>query len=245
MLKGKTAIVTGGARGIGLAIAEKLASLGANVAIIDMAEPEAVSETEKMLSEKYGVTAKAYKCNVASTEECKKTVGEITSDLGVAEILVNNAGITRDGLIVTMEENDFDDVINVNLKGCFNMIKACGRGFIRKKYGKIINIASISGLSGLPGQANYSASKAGIIGLTKAVAKELGGKNVCCNAIAPGFISTNMTQNLGSEEEFIKSIPLKKLGTPENVANLAGFLASPESDYITGEVIRVDGGLAM
>lgn len=245
MLKGKNAIVTGGSRGIGLAIAEKLASLGANIAIIDTSEPEDFEKTAKAFNEKYSITAKAYKCNVASTEECKETVGAITADFGIAEILVNNAGITRDGLIVTMEEADFDDVISVNLKGCYNMIKACGRGFIRKKYGKIINIASISGLCGLPGQANYSASKAGIIGLTKAVAKELGAKNVCCNAIAPGFISTKMTQNLGSEEDFIKAIPLKKLGTPENVASLAAFLASPESDYITGEVIRVDGGLAM
>lgn len=245
MLNGKNAIVTGGMRGIGLAIAEKFASLGANVAIIDMANTESFSETIENLAEKYSVKAKAYKCNVANTEDCKAVVNEITSNFGSIEILVNNAGITRDGLIVTMEENDFDDVIDVNLKGCFNMIKACGRGFIRKKYGKIINIASISGLCGLAGQANYSASKAGVIGLTKAVAKELGGKNVSCNAIAPGFISTQMTQNLGSEEEFLKAIPLKKLGTPENVASLAAFLASPESDYITGEVIRVDGGLAM
>lgn len=245
MLKGKNAIVTGGFRGIGAAIAEKFASMGANVAIIDMAEPEVMADAAKNLETTYGVKVCAYKCNVSLTSACKETVAKITEDFGSIEILVNNAGITRDNLIVTMEEDDFDAVIDVNLKGCFNMIKACGRGFIRKKYGKIINIASISGITGLPGQANYSASKAGVIGLTKAVAKELGGKNICCNAIAPGFIATQMTKDLGSEEEFIKSIPLKKLGKPEDVGNLALFLASESSDYITGEVIRIDGGLAM
>ncbi len=245
MLKGKNAVITGGSRGIGAAIAEKLASLGANVAIIHASPEETSAELVSRIADTYGVRAIAYRCNVADTAACRDTVAKITEELGSIEILVNNAGITRDNLIVTMEETDFDSVINVNLKGCFNMIKACGRGFIRKKYGKIINIASISGLMGLPGQANYSASKAGIIGLTKSVAKELGGKNVCCNAIAPGFITTDMTRELGSEEEFLKAIPLKRLGKPEDVANLAAFLASPCSDYLTGEVIRIDGGLAM
>ena len=245
MLNDKTAIVTGGSRGIGAAIAEKFASLGANVAIIDIGAPEMSEELKTRLADTYGVKVKVYQCDVSDTISCNETVAQITEDFGSVEILVNNAGITRDNLVVTMEEDDFDKVIDVNLKGCFNMIKACGRGFIRKKYGKIINIASISGLIGLPGQANYSASKAGIIGLTKSVAKELGGKNVCCNAIAPGFIATDMTKDLGSEEEFLKSIPLKKLGKPEDVANLAAFLADSASDYITGEVIRIDGGLAM
>lgn len=245
MLNEKTAIITGGSRGIGAAIAEKLASLGANVAIIDIGNPEQGAELKARLMDTYKIKAEIYQCDVSDTAACKETVAKITEDFGSVEILVNNAGITRDNLILTMEEEDFDKVIDVNLKGCFNMIKACGRGFIRKKYGKIINIASISGLIGLPGQANYSASKAGVIGLTKAVAKELGGKNVCCNAIAPGFIATDMTKDLGSEEEFLKSIPLKKLGKPEDVANLAAFLADSASDYITGEVIRIDGGLAM
>ena len=245
MLNGKTAIITGGSRGIGAAVAEKFASAGANVAIIDIGAPEMSDELKTRLTDTYGVRVEVYQCDVSDTNSCKETVALITDDFGSVEILVNNAGITRDNLIVTMEEDDFDKVIDVNLKGCFNMIKACGRGFIRKKYGKIINIASISGIIGLPGQANYSASKAGIIGLTKSVAKELGGKNVCCNAIAPGFIATDMTKDLGSEEEFLKSIPLKKLGKPEDVANLAAFLADSASDYITGEVIRIDGGLAM
>ncbi len=245
MLNGKTAIITGGSRGIGAAIAEKFAALGANVAILDIGAPADSADFKSRLESTYGVKVQICQCDVSDADSCKNAVAAVTEELGSVEILVNNAGITRDNLIVTMEEEDFDKVIDVNLKGCFNMIKTCGRGFIRKKYGKIINIASISGLTGLPGQANYSASKAGIIGLTKAVAKELGGKNVCCNAIAPGFIATDMTKNLGSEEDFLKAIPLKKLGTPEDVANLAAFLADSASDYITGEVIRIDGGLAM
>ena len=175
---------------------------------------------------------------------CKETVSRIIEDFGGIDILVNNAGITRDNLLISMEEEDFDRVVDINLKGCFNMIKACGRNFIRKKYGKIINISSISALTGLAGQANYSSSKAGIIALTKVAAKEFGTKNVCCNAIAPGFITTDMTKDLGTDD-FVKSIPLKRLGKPEDVANLALFLADDVSDYITGEVIRIDGGLAM
>ncbi len=245
MLKEKTAIITGGSRGIGASIAEKFASLGANVAIIDIGNTEQANELIKHLSDTYKIKAEFYICDVSDTNACKETAAKITEDFGKVEILVNNAGITRDNLILTMEEDDFDKVINVNLKGSFNMIKACARGFVRKKYGKIINIASVSGLMGLAGQANYSSSKAGVIGLTKAVAKELGGKNICCNAIAPGFIATDMTKDLGSEEEFIKAIPLKKLGKPEDVANVAAFLASEMSDYLTGEVIRIDGGLAM
>lgn len=244
MLKGKTAVITGGSRGIGAAIAGKFAELGANVAIIDYGNPDVANETKKSL-EAMGVKAETYLCDVTDAEKCKEVVKNILDDFGVIDILVNNAGITRDNLLVMMEESDFDAVINTNLKGCFNMIKACGRNFIKKKYGKIINISSISGIVGLPGQANYSASKAGVIGLTKAVAKELGSKNICCNAIAPGFIMTDMTKDLGSEEDFIKSIPLKRLGKPEDVANLAVFLADDVSDYITGEIIRIDGGLAM
>lgn len=244
MLKGKTAVITGASRGIGAAIAEKFASLGANVAIIySGSEDKAAAVKDKVINE-YGVQAEAYKCDVSKTDMCKEVVSCIVKDFGGIDILVNNAGITRDNLIVTMSESDFDDVINTNLKGCFNMIKACGRNFIKKKYGKIINISSVSALMGLAGQTNYSASKAGIIALTKSVARELAAKNVCCNAIAPGFITTDMTKDL-ADEEFVKTIPLKKLGKPEDVANLAAFLADDVSDYITGEVIRIDGGLAM
>ena len=244
MLKEKTAIITGGFRGIGAAIAEKFASFGANVAILDIGDLEQAKELTARLAGTYNIKAEAYTCDVSNLTACVETAKKVTEEFGSIEILVNNAGITRDNLILTMEEEDFDKVINVNLKGCFNMIKACSRGFVRKKYGKIVNIASISGLSGLPGQANYSASKAGIVGLTKSIAKELGGKNICCNAIAPGFIATDMTKDLDSEG-FLSTMPLKRLGKPEDVANAVAFLASPMYDYITGEVIRVDGGIAM
>lgn len=243
MLKGKTAIVTGASRGIGAAIAQKFASLGANVAIIYNGNEDKAKSVQSSITE--DVKCNIYKCNVADSGQCKDTVAKIIEDMGPVDILVNNAGITRDNLLITMDEEDFDDVINTNLKGCYNMIKACGRNFIRKKQGRIINISSVSAIMGIAGQVNYSSSKAGVIALTKVVAREFGGKNVCCNAIAPGFITTDMTKDLGSDEEFIKNIPLKRLGSPEDVANLAAFLASDFSGYITGEVIRIDGGLAM
>lgn len=243
MLKGKTAIITGGSRGIGGAIAIKFASLGADIAIVDYCNIEQSGQTLDSVTEK-GVRAKFYRCDVSSSKQCKETVKGIVEDFGTVDILVNNAGITRDNLLISMDDTEFDAVINTNLKGCFNMIKACGRTFIKKRSGKIVNIASISGISGIAGQANYSSSKAGVIALTKVAAKEFAGRGVCCNAIAPGFIATDMTKDLNTEE-YLKAIPLKRLGTPEDVANLAYFLASDASDYITGEVIRVDGGIAM
>lgn len=243
MLKGKTAVITGASRGIGAAIALKFASLGANVAIIYNGNSSAA---HSVLNEcAADVKCAVYQCNVADLQQCIETVKKITDELGPVDILVNNAGITRDNLIVTMPEEDFDEVINTNLKGCYNMIKACSRNFIRKKQGRIINISSVSAIMGLAGQVNYSSSKAGIIALTKVAAREFGSKNICCNAIAPGFITTDMTKNLGTDDEFIKNIPLKRLGNPEDVANLAAFLASNFSSYITGEVIRIDGGLAI
>lgn len=242
MLKGKTAVITGAARGIGAQMARKFASLGANIAIVDYGNAD---EIKAELESTYSVNVAVFQCDVTNTDMCKSVCKEITDTLGKVDILVNNAGITRDNLIAMMEETEFDAVIGTNLKGTFNMIKALSRNFIRNKGGSIINISSVSGIMGLPGQANYSASKAGVIGLTKSLAKELGGKNIRVNAIAPGFIKTDMTKDLGSEDEFIKAIPLKRLGETEDVANLAAFLASDNSAYITGEVIRVDGGLAM
>lgn len=240
MLSGKTAVITGASRGIGRAIALRFAELGANTAIIYRGNKAAADE---LCGESSRI--KAYCCNVADFSECSDTLKKIIEDFGSIDILVNNAGITNDGLILTMSESDFDDVLAVNLKGTFNMIKCCCRNFIKKKSGKIINISSVSGITGNAGQANYSASKAGIIGLTKTVAKELAGKNVCCNAIAPGFISTDMTADFVNDEKILNAIPLKRVGAPEEVASLAAFLASDLASYITGEVIRIDGGLAI
>ena len=247
MLNGKTALVTGGARGIGAAICRKLASLGADIAIVDLTVTEQAQALETAITAEYGVRAKAYACNVGDAEQCKATVKQVIADLGNVTILVNNAGITRDGLILGMKEADFDAVINTNLKGTFNMTQACYRPFMKQKYGKIINLGSVSGLLGTAGQANYAASKAGVMALTKVTARELASRNVTCNAIAPGFIATDMTKAIGEEatQNYLASIPAGRAGQPEDVANLAAFLASPESDYITGTVIRIDGGLAI
>lgn len=241
--KDKTAIITGASRGIGAEIAYKFACLGANIAVIDVCDEEMAEPTLERIR-KTGVKALYYICDVTNSEACKGTVAKINEELGTADILVNNAGITRDNLIMTMPEEEFDAVIDTNLKGTFNMTKACGRGFIKKKYGKIVNIASVSGILGTAGQANYAASKAGIVALTKVTAREFASKNVCCNAIAPGFIKTSMTSELDSES-YLSQIPKKRLGNPEDVANLAVFLASDMADYITGECIRCDGGLAI
>lgn len=244
MLKGKTAIVTGASRGIGRAIAVKFAQMGVNVAVIYYGNEEEAKKV-RAESEDLGVICNIYKCNVADFTQSEETVKQIIEDFGGVDILVNNAGITRDNLVLRMGEEDFDSVVDINLKGSFNMIKHCYRNFMKKKYGKIINISSVSGVMGNAGQANYSASKAGLIGLTKAVAKELASRNVCCNAIAPGFVKTDMTEEFQESEAVMESIPLKRMAEPDEIANLAVFLADSVSDYITGEVIRIDGGLAM
>ncbi len=244
MFKGKTAVVTGGSRGIGRAIAEKFASMGADVAMPYVGDPAEAEEAVKAC-EAYGVKAKAYVCNVADFEESKATIKQIQEDFGTIHILVNNAGINRDKLMMMMKEKDWDDVLNVNLKGTFNMIRHCAGIFVKNKYGRIVNISSVAGIMGNAGQVNYSASKAGVIGVTKSTARELASKNVTCNAIAPGFIQTAMTEKFDSDNPLVASIPAGRMGTPEDVAKVAAFLASDDASYVTGEIIKVDGGIAM
>ena len=241
MLKGKTAVVTGGSRGIGAAIACKFASLGANIAVI-YAGNAAAAENVCRQCRQYGAEAAAYQCDVSDFSAVKDTVAKIRADFGTAQILVNNAGITRDGLLAMMKEEDFDAVLDTNLKGAFNMIRHMTGLFLRGREGCIINIASVAGLMGNAGQCNYSASKAGLIGLTKSVAKELALKGIRCNAIAPGFIATDMTEDQ-ADNPLVKMIPLGAMGSPEDVADAAAYLAG--ANYVTGEVLRVDGGIAM
>lgn len=241
MLKGNVSLITGGSRGIGAAVARKLASLGADVAIVYSGNA-AAAEAVCGKCEAFGVKAKAYQCNVADYAAAKTLVSQVKADFGTVNILVNNAGITKDGLIATMREQDFDDVLSVNLKGAFNLIRHCTGLFIRNRGGRIINISSVTGLMGNAGQANYAASKAGLIGLTKSVARELAPRGVTCNAVAPGFIDTDMTKAL-HDSPLAASIPLGRMGSPEDVADAVAYLAC--AGYVTGEVIRVDGGIAM
>lgn len=243
-MSGKTAIITGGSRGIGRAIALELARQGVNIAILYAGNFDAASEVIQEAQE-FGVKAMAYKCNVADFEDSKKVVTSLSREFDSIDILVNNAGITKDTLMLRMSEADFDDVVDVNLKGTFNMIRHCFSTFVKQRHGRIINITSVSGLMGNAGQVNYAAAKAGVVGITKSVARELAGRNVTCNAIAPGFIETDMTATISQEHPLMKSIPLKRMGKSEEVAHLVAFLASDLASYITGEVIRIDGGLAM
>ena len=242
MLKGKTAVVTGGSRGIGAAIAYKLASMGANVAVIYAGNASAAETVCEKCRQEYGVEAKAYRCNVADFSAAKETTAKIKADFGTAQILVNNAGITRDGLLALMKEADFDAVLATNLKGAFNMIRHMTGLFIRAREGAIVNIASVAGMMGNAGQCNYSASKAGLIGLTKSVAKELAPKGIRCNAVAPGFIETDMTGNQAANP-LLNLVPLGKMGKPDDVADAVAYLVT--ANYVTGEVLRVDGGIAM
>ncbi len=244
-LKDKVGLVTGGARGIGKAICKKLASTGCNIAVVDI-DIEGAKKTANELKE-MGVEAIAIKADVSDFSSVEGAVKNCVDSLGKVDILVNNAGVTRDTLLIRMKPEDWDFVLNINLKGVFNFTKATIPYMMRQRYGKIINISSIIGLIGNAGQANYSASKAGVIGFTKSVAKELATRNITCNAIAPGFIETEMTKKIPEKlrEEMLKMIPMKKYGQPEDVANAVLFLASPMADYITGQVIVVDGGMAM
>lgn len=242
----KTAVVTGASRGIGLAVAKKLASQGANIAILYVGKEEEGENAKKEI-EALGVKVGLYYCDVSNFEESKKVVDQIIEEFGGIDILVNNAGIVRDMIMLKMGEAEFDSVINVNLKGTFNMIKHTYSHFMKKRAGRIVNVASVVGINGNAGQANYSASKAGVIGLTKSVAKELAVRGVTVNAVAPGYIITDMTNALSDKvkDAIEASIPMRKRGLPEDVANAISFLCSDEAAYITGEVLRVDGGMAM
>jgi len=242
MLNGKTALVTGASRGIGKAIALKLAQMGADVAVVYAGNDAAARQVCEMIRDLYGKTAREYRCNVANFAMVRETVEKIRADFGSVHVLVNNAGITKDGLIARMKEEDFDTVVDVNLKGAFNMIRHCAGMFIRNREGCIINVSSVSGMMGNAGQSNYAASKAGLIGLTKSVAKELAGRGVRCNAVAPGFIKTDMTGGQ-AENPLINMIPLGRMGSADEVADAVAYLVGAE--YVTGEVLRVDGGIAM
>lgn len=244
-LNNKVALVTGGARGIGQAIAFAFAKEGADIVVADV-NLEVAQKTAAQIEE-LGRKAMALTMDVTNFEAVEEGVNKILDKMGKVDILVNNAGITKDNLLLRMSQSDWDAVISVNLKGTFNCIKAVSRPMIKQRSGRIISIASIIGLMGNPGQANYAASKAGIIALTKTVAKELASRNINANAVAPGFIQTEMTAKLPEElkKKMLEAIPLGTLGTPEDVANLCLFLASEESRYITGQVITVDGGMVM
>ena len=244
LLEGKTGLITGGARGIGRAIAIAFASHGANVAFSDMSADENFQSLEKELNA-MGVKAKGYVSDASNLDASQALVDDIVKDFGKIDILVNNAGITRDTLLMRMTEEQWDMVINVNLKSVFNLTKAAQRYMLKQKSGSIINMSSVVGVSGNAGQSNYSASKAGIIGFTKSVARELGSRNIRCYAIAPGFIITEMTHQLPEEvrNDWVSKIPLKRGGTPEDVADVTVFLASDMSNYISGQVINVCGAM--
>lgn len=246
MLKNKTALVTGASRGIGAAIAKALAAQGAQVIINYNGSKDRAQAVADEIIAAGGNTA-IYQCCISDYTACGDMITELIQTYGRIDILVNNAGITRDGLLMKMSEADFDDVIATNLKGTFNTIRHMSRWFLKQKSGKIINIASVSGILGNAGQANYSASKAGMIGLTKSVARELASRGICANAIAPGFIATEMTDAMpqSAKDTMTNNIPLGRIGTPKDIADMAVFLASEKADYITGQVFAVDGGMSM
>lgn len=246
MLDGKIAVVTGASRGIGKAIVLKLASLGASVVVNYNGSEERALQVKAEIEEQ-GTKASVYQCDVSDFESCETFIQDVIKEYGRIDILVNNAGITKDGLLMKISEEDFDKVLDTNLKGTFNTVRFVSRQMLKQKSGRIINMSSVVGVSGNAGQANYAASKAGVIGLTKSAARELASRGITVNAIAPGFIETDMTEVLSDKvkEACVGQIPLGKFGKPEDVANLAAFLASDEAGYITGQVIHVDGGMVI
>lgn len=246
LLEGKVAIITGASRGIGSGIAKVFAQHGANVAFTYSSSAESALALENELSA-LGIKAKGYKSNAADFNEAQKLVDDVIADFGNVDVLINNAGVTKDNLLMRMSEEDFDKVIEINLKSVFNMTKAVQKIMLKNRKGSIVNMSSVVGVKGNAGQANYAASKAGMIGFTKSVALELGSRNIRCNAIAPGFIETEMTGELNEEQlnEWTKSIPLKKAGQGADIAKACIFLGSSDSSYITGQVLVVDGGLLM
>lgn len=246
MLKEKVAVVTGASRGIGKAIALKLASMDMTVIVNYAGSKEKAENVVKEIEEKGG-RAEAIQCDVSDFTQCQKMIEDVHKRYGSIDVLVNNAGITRDGLVMAMKEEEFDDVIATNLKGTFNCIRFVSRIMMKQRYGKIINMSSVSGVAGNAGQVNYSAAKAGVIGITKSMARELASRNVNVNAIAPGFIETDMTDALSDKvkEQAVSQIPLGRFGKAEEVAELAGFLAGDNSNYITGQVFHIDGGMVI
>jgi len=244
LLQGKVALITGAARGIGKAIAIKFANEGAHIAFSDLNYDENMQATENELKA-LGINAKGYASNAASFEDAEKLIDLVVADFGQLDVLVNNAGITRDNLLMRMQEKDWDMVITVNLKSAFNLTKAVQKQMMKQRSGSIINMSSVVGVSGNAGQSNYAASKAGMIGFTKSIAQELGSRSIRCNAIAPGFIETDMTHKLADDvrDAWIKTIPLRRAGKPEDVADVATFLASDLSSYVSGQVINVCGGM--
>ena len=243
-MKGKIALVTGGSRGIGRAIALKLAEAGCDVAILYAGREDAAKETVGLIEEK-GVRALSLRCDVSDGAQANEAVKAVSEQLGAPDILVNNAGIVRDGLAMRMSAENFRAVLDTNLTGAFNMIHACLPGFLRRRSGRIINISSVSGMMGNAGQANYASSKAGLIGLTKTIAREVASRGITVNAVAPGFIETDMTRsmNVDALNAGVKQVPMGRMGRPEDVANAVRFLASDEASYITGCVLKVDGGM--